>query len=221
MNKMLKGFVWICIIAPVVYLAIIWKDLPDRVAMHFDLHGNPDRFGSKNELWFTAALLAGISIGVYLLVTNLHRIDPKRYGKENEKRSFKIALAVTVFLSAIHFFIIYSSMQGRIKFGEGIILAAVALLFAVLGNYMHNLKPNYFIGIRLPWTLESEDNWKKTHILAGKLWFGVGLVLAIVCFLTPAAVARVLFFSGVALITIIPSVYSYRLFVKEKKSAKS
>jgi uncharacterized membrane protein len=218
MNKILKKLVWLFILAPVVYLITIWKKLPETVAMHFDLNGNPDRYGSKNELWITAALLAGVSAGVYLLTTNLHRIDPKRHAKDVKDKSFSIAITVVIFLTAIHFLIIYSSIQGRIKFGPGFILSAVALLFAILGNYMYNIKPNYFIGMRLPWTLESEDNWKKTHHLAGRLWFCAGIVMAIVCLLLPPATAFIVFFSGTLLITIIPAVYSYRLFAKAKKN---
>lgn len=218
MNKLLKKLVWLFILAPVVYLIIIWKKLPDTVAMHFDLHGNPDRFGSKNELWITAALLGGISAGIYLLITNLHRIDPKRYAKDIKDNSLNIAIAVVIFMSAIHFLIIYSSMQGRITFGPGLILAAVALLFAILGNYMYNIKPNYFIGLRLPWTLESEENWKKTHHLVGRLWFYAGIVMAIACLLLPPVAALIVFLTGTLLITIIPAVYSYRLFAKEKKN---
>lgn len=218
MNKVLKKIIWLFVLAPIVYLAIVWKKLPERVAMHFDLQGNPDRYGSKNELWATAALLAGVSIGTYLLVTNLHRIDPKRYAKDIKDRSLSIAFTVVIFLSGIHFLIIYSSMQGKITFGPGFIFAAVALLFAILGNYMYNIKPNYFIGMRLPWTLENEDNWKKTHQLAGRLWFCAGIIMAVVCLVLPPAAAFVVFLTGTILITIIPAVYSYSLFAKQKKT---
>lgn len=218
MTKLLKKIIWLFILAPVVYLIYIWKSLPDQVAMHFDLHGNPDRFGSKNELWFTAALLAGISAGIYLLTTNLHRIDPKRAAREVKDRSFNIAVTVVIFLTGIHFLIIYSSSQGSIKIQPGIIFAAIGLLFATLGNYMYNIKPNYFIGMRLPWTLENENNWKKTHQLAGRLWFVAGIIMAIVCLLIPPAAAFVVFLSGTLLISLIPAVYSYRLFAKEKKN---
>ncbi len=77
MNKIIKKLIWLIILAPVVYLAIIWKSLPETVAMHFDLQGNANRYGSKNELWFSAALLAGISAGVYLLILEEHDIGSR------------------------------------------------------------------------------------------------------------------------------------------------
>ena len=67
------------------------------------------------------------------------------------------------------------------EIGMRYVFAGVGLLLCLIGNYMHTIKPNYFAGLRLPWTLNNEDNWRKTHLLAGKLWFVGGLVIAILC----------------------------------------
>ena len=98
----------------------------------------------------------------------------------------------------------------------GLIFSGVGLLFAVIGNYMPNLKPNYFAGLRLPWTLENEDNWRKTHRLAGKLFFSGGLILAIICLFTSPIASIIIFFAGTMIITIIPCVYSYKLYKRQK-----
>ena len=100
----------------------------------------------------------------------------------------------------------------------GLILAGVGLLFAIIGNYLPNLRPNYFAGLRLPWTLENPENWKKTHALAGKLWFAGGLLLAVICLLMPDKIALIFFFVVTAIIIIIPCIYSYRLFKKQKEN---
>lgn len=99
-----------------------------------------------------------------------------------------------------------------------LILAAVCLLLAVIGNYMPNLKPNYFAGMRLPWTLEDPDNWKATHALAGKIWFIGGILLGIVCFILPQKAAFAVFMSGVVAMVLIPAVYSWRFYVNKKKA---
>nr|HQV06308.1 SdpI family protein [Chitinophagaceae bacterium] len=98
----------------------------------------------------------------------------------------------------------------------GILLSVVGLFFAILGNYMPNLKPNYFAGFRLPWTLENPENWKKTHALAGKLWVGGGMFLAIICLFIPSVIAIIVFFTVLIIITIIPCYYSYKMFRKKK-----
>lgn len=217
MKNILSKLVWLIIAVPAIYLFIIWNKIPAVVALHFDLQGNPDRFGSKNELITATAILSAVNIFVYLLLTNIHRIDPKKQAVENRERLRRIAFAVVVFFSGLLCVIMYSSMEGSIKPSMGLIFSAVGLLFAVIGNYMPNMKPNYFAGFRLPWALENPENWRKTHALAGKLWFGGGLLIAVVCLFLPPLPSLIFFFAVMLVITVIPAVFSYRLY-KEQKS---
>jgi uncharacterized membrane protein len=219
MNKLFNLLIWPVIIAPAAYLALVWNRLPEKVVMKFDLQGNPTRFGSKQEMIITIIIVATMNLLVYLLLINIHRIDPKKNAVENKERLQRIAFAVAVFLSAVLCLIISSASNGNIKFNTGLILAGTGLLFAIIGNYMPNLKPNYFAGFRLPWTLENEDNWKKTHALAGKLWFAGGLLLAVVCLFIPAAIALIVFFTVITIVTIIPGVFSYRLYRQQRLKA--
>jgi uncharacterized membrane protein len=216
MDKFLKRIAWLVIIVPAFYLVIAWNNLPERVAIHFDLKGNIDKYGSKKELLTTAIILIITNAVVYLILTNIYRIDPKKYASENKSRLHRMAFAVSVFVSAILCMIIYSSTHGNIKFNSRFILAGAGLLFAFIGNYMHNIKPNYFAGFRLPWTLENEENWKKTHALAGKLWFVGGLFISVICLLLPPAPAIAAFYTIMIVITLIPCGYSYRLYRKQK-----
>ena len=109
MNKFIKKIVWLFIIAPAVYLAIVWNTLPETIAMHFNLKGDIDRYGSKNELATMIMILIAVNALVYLLLPQVYRIDPKRYAAENKGRLFRIAFAVSVFTSAVLCLIIYSS----------------------------------------------------------------------------------------------------------------
>jgi uncharacterized membrane protein len=216
MENFMKKIIWLIIIIPAVYLAIVWNQLPERVAMHFNLKGDIDRYGSKNGLLLLISLLTVLNAGIYLLLTNMYRIDPKKKAADNKGRFQRIGFGVSVFMAAVLCFVIYSSVNGNAKFSVRLILAAVGLLFAFMGNYMHNIKPNYFAGIRLPWTLNNDENWKKTHLLAGKLWFVGGLLIAIMCLLLPVVLSMILFFIITVFITVIPGVYSYRLYKKQK-----
>ena len=220
MEKFINRAVWPILAAPAVYLALVWNNIPPQVALHFDWSGKADRFGSKNELLTTSFILVITNIAVYLILTNIYRIDPKKNAAENKDRLKRLAFGVVVFLSAVLSMIIYSSSKGNISFSSGILLSGMGLLFAFIGNYMHNIKPNYFAGFRLPWTLENEDNWKKTHALAGKLWFAGGLALAFICLFLSAKPAYILFLAVMGVLTIIPVVYSFRLFREQKKSEK-
>lgn len=216
MNKFLNRTVWIVVVIPMIYLALVWNSLPNKIAMHFDLHGNADKFDSKNQfLWFMM-FMAVISIIIYLLLCNIWRIDPKKYAAENKGRLQKIGFALVVFLSAIECIVIYMSTHVSLKLDLRFFFALIGIFWAVIANYMNNLKPNYFAGFRLPWTLENEENWRRTHHLASKLWFAGGLVIAAICIFTSTTVSIIAIFSILLTITVIPIVYSYRFYRKQK-----
>ncbi|HEX5654833.1 MAG TPA: SdpI family protein [Chitinophagaceae bacterium] len=216
MNTILKKIVWLIMLIPALYLGLVWNKIPQQVAMHYDLQGNPDRYGSKNELLTLAFVLIVMNALSYLILTNIYRIDPKKYAAENKGRLQRIGFLVVVFIAGILCLFINSAVSGSLKLSMGFIFAGIGLLFAAIGNYMPNLKPNYFAGLRLPWTLENEENWRKTHAMAGKLWFGGGLLLAVICLFTPPITTFIIFFAVTFIIVIIPCIYSYKLYRKQK-----
>ncbi|MFD2918735.1 SdpI family protein [Terrimonas rubra] len=220
MNKLVKLLIWPVFIAPLVYLAFAWSKLPATVPLHFNFNGQPDRYGSKYELLLPVGIMVVVSIGVYYLLNNLHRIDPKKsYTEENRGRMQRLALGLTLFMSALGCYIVQSSVDGMINMPGNYIVALLGLLFAFLGNYMYTIKPNYFAGFRMPWTLNDNENWRLTHKLAGVLWFAGGLLIALLALVLPARFAMGAFITVTLIITLIPAVYSYRLYANKKKQA--
>jgi len=197
---------------PAAYLAIIWNTLPQRVPTHFNIKMEPDRFGDRSELWLTTGIMILVSIGVYFLLTNIHKIDPKRRNVAQTSVFRKLAFGIALFVTALNFLII-TSAKG-IHSVQSYLFPLLGLLFAFLGNYMVNIKPNYFAGFRLPWTLADDNNWRKTHQLGGKLWFIGGILIAVVCIFLPAKPAFIFFIAVVPVLIIIPVVYSYKIFRK-------
>jgi len=122
---------------------------------------------------------------------------------------------VVVFITAIICLLIYSSIGGNIQFGTRFMISGVGFLFAVIGNYMYNMKPNYFAGIRLPWTLSNDENWRRTHLLGGKLFFGGGLLIAVSCLFTSFMVSIIILLAITMIIALITCIYSYRLYKKQ------
>lgn len=216
MDKFLKRAIWLFIIGPAIYLAIVWNNLPETIAMHFNLKGEPDRYGSKNELITMTLILTAVNVAVYLLLPQVYRIDPKRYAAENKSRLHRIAFALSVFIAAVLCLLIYTSVHENFKISGRFITAGVGLLLAVVGNYMYNIKPNYFAGIRLPWTLSNDENWRKTHLLGGKLMFGGGLLIAVISLFTSFLLSMVILFVIMSLVIIITCIYSYNLYKKLK-----
>lgn len=203
-------FILIALI-PFVYLAFIWNQLPETVPMHWNASGEIDRYGSKNGLWLTTFMMAGLG---YFLFLVLPKIDPK--GKLNSmgNKLNHLRFALSIFMSALAVFIIYSTKQSESK--PTFIFILIGLLFAILGNYFKTIKPNYFIGIRTPWTLENENVWKKTHLLGGKLWFAGGLLIILFSLLLPENLSLYLFLGVTIIISAVPIVYSYLEFKKLK-----
>ncbi len=200
---------------PLVYLASVYKSLPDIVATHFGIDGKPNGFGTKTEFAGIVLFMALTAMGVYLLIKNIHKIDPKKSAKFSSDSMNKIALGIVIFFTGLNILIVYSTIKNEFVFHK-LMLPFVGLFFAFLGNVMYSVKQNYFVGIRTPWTLESEDIWRKTHQLGGKLWFAGGLLIAIVTLLLNNTASFAFFLSVAGFIVIVPVVYSYMLFRKSK-----
>jgi uncharacterized membrane protein len=203
-------------LVPAIYLAVLWKNIPQTVPIHFDLKGNVDKYGSKHELLILIAILTVLNIAVYLVVSNVYKIDPRKGASLNKDRMKRIAVGVSVYLSAIMIMVIYEIAHNDTSLTMKFVFVAMGLLFALLGNNMYNIQPNYFAGIRLPWTLESEDNWRKTHHLAGRLWFFGGLIFAAIALLLNFNMAGIIVAAIMAILIIIPIIYSYNLYKKSK-----
>jgi uncharacterized membrane protein len=112
-------------------------------------------------------------------------------------------------LSAV---IIYASVKGHFVLPQNILYPVLGIFFAYLGNLMNNVKPNYFVGIRTPWTLENEVVWRKTHKLAARIWLPGGILLGILGLMLPEMAAHFTFVTAVLIMALVPVVYSYILF---------
>ena len=198
---------------PVVYVAYIYSSLPASVPIHFDAEGKPNQYGTKGEFMGTQAILLGSAVFVYLLLKFLPAIDPKKYVKYGEATFQKLALGMVLFLAALDIGIAFSTLNSSFNI-QKLILPVTGLLFAFLGNIMHSIKPNYFAGVRTPWTLEDDDTWRATHRLAGKLWFIGGIILTILVLMLPPKAGTIIFMSIIAAMVLIPVVYSYVYYKK-------
>src|SRR5438552_16430007 len=141
MDKFLKKIVWLIIIAPAVYLAIIWNKLPEKIAMHFNFKGVPNGYGSKNDLILVTILLTGFAITIFLLLPLVYKIDTKKSAVENKTRLLRLAFAITLFVSFVACIVINGATHGNTGFNIRLVFGSVGLLFCIVGNYMHNMRP--------------------------------------------------------------------------------
>jgi uncharacterized membrane protein len=203
-------------LVPIFYFLHIYSNLPQTVALHFDINGNPNRYGNKDELIGVQILLSVITITVYFLIHYLPKIDPKKTVSYSAETFKKVSFLLVIFLSAIQLITINSSITGRFTLNK-FLLPILGLFFAYLGNLMHSIKPNYFFGIRTPWTLEDPETWRATHQLGGKLWFIGGITITIITLILPTKIAFPIFIGIIITMSLIPVAYSYLYFKKHNQ----
>ena len=198
---------------PAAYLFFIYSSLPQIVPVHYGLNGAVNRYGSKGEFLTTAMVLLAAPALVYLLLKFLPNIDPKKKVKYGEATFQKLAFGIVIFISALNIAVTYATVNRGFEIDK-LILPLVGLLFVFIGNIMNSIKPNYFAGFRTPWALENEDNWRATHRLVSKMWFAGGILVTIFALILPSGPATIVMLSLVAVMTIIPFIYSYVYFKK-------
>jgi len=211
MNKYFKeSILWIFILIPFVYLSTIWNELPGIIPTHFDLTGNPNGWSDKNSL---IILLSSLGIGTYLLMLFIPKFDPKKKIEQMGEKYYSLRFLMTFFMSAISVYILYTG-NGK-HFNPAWFIALIGVFDTVFGNYLQTVKPNYFIGIRTPWTLENEQTWRNTHRLAGRLWIAGGLFILTISLTLTNKVALGIGFAIITIIlVIVPIIYSYAQFKK-------
>ena len=196
---------------PFIYLAMIWKTLPQEVPIHFNFEGQPDNYADRSFLWFMPGML---SFFIYLLMIFIPLLDPKGKLNEMAQKYNGLVLLIIGFMSILSLYILYITNSGSFS-SPKIIFGLIGVLFAILGNFMPTMKPNYFMGVRTPWTLENEVVWRKTHLLSGRLWMAGG-VLIIIFAIVPGSlkVFITLFVLVIIILTLIPIIFSY-VYYKE------
>ena len=209
-------FVFLTALTPLIYLAIVYDGLNNTVPVHFNLEGKADSFGNKSTLWLAVITLAVSAILVYLLLKFIPLIDPKKKAVQSSAVYQKIAFATAILLTGIGFLIIQSAKTGSF-YSSNFMFAGLGLLFAFIGNLMYSIKPNYFAGIRTPWTLEDEDTWRKTHQLASRIWVAGGIALSIFAIVLPIKILIIVFYSIMGVMVLIPVIYSYTYYKKHHK----
>ncbi len=198
--------------------AITYMQAPDIVPIHWNLEGNPDNFAPKGIGIF---LLPLINTGLYVFLLFIPMIDPNNQQLQGSMKTLQwIRLGTHGLLAIIMGWTSLSILESTIVKPEWI-FAIVALFLAFLGKVMVNVKQNYFVGIRTPWTLSNEVVWDDTHRFAAPLWLYSGILMTVIISLLTmsgftAKIILPMFLVWVFTIVIIPIAYSYKRFKEQK-----
>ena len=193
---------------PILIGVILWDKLPDQVPVHWDINGAVDGYATKTQAVFVMPLVLVAFQWVCVLVTSL---DPKKQNVND--KLFSLVLWIIPIISLLCNSMVFATALGHKVSVEIIMPLFMGALFVIIGNYMPKCKQSYTLGIKLPWTLDDEENWNKTHRMAGFLWVIGGVVIMATAFL------GIFWFFFVVLIpmVIVPTIYSYLLYKKSKK----
>ena len=183
-NLRIEAVQWAMIGAMFVFAAVLWPSAPDRIPVHWGLSGEPDRYGGKVE---GLLLLPLLTLGVYLLMLFVPRIDPRRDSYALFRGAYAVfRLSMVVFLALIYGLILLW-VRGIELDVAVVVPVLIGALLIVLGNLLGKIRPNWFVGVKTPWTLSSRRSWVKTHRMAGWTFVLLGLAMMVLGFAEPTS----------------------------------
>ena len=195
----------VCLI-PIVAGALVYSRLPETMATHWNMSGEADGWSSRA---FAVFGLPGILLAVNLLIPFALQADPKH--KNMSGALVNIVIWTVPVVSLLCSGLTLGRALGYDLRIEVVLPVFMGVLFILIGNYLPKTKQSYTMGIKLPWTLASEENWNRTHRLAGFLWVLGGAYFIVMSFIGWSLIA---FLIPIALMVLVPTVYSYLLYRK-------
>ena len=190
---------------PIVAGLYLWDMLPEQVPSHWDVNGEIDGWSSKPFFVFG---LPSIMLAAQWLCVLGTAADPKK--ANHSDKVLHLVLWIIPVLSIVLSAMTYMITLGHSVRVEVIMPLIIGLVFTIIGNYLPKCKQSYTVGIKIPWTLHSEENWNRTHRFAGRLWLVCGLGIMLTAFIGGFWV----FWAIVLVMAIAPMVYSYLLHRK-------
>ena len=195
----------IAILLPMLAGIILWNRLPDQIPSHWNAAGEVDGWSSKPFTVFGLPLI--LLAAQWLCVLGTYA-DPKK--ESHTRKILHMVFWIIPVLSLLLHTVTYAVALGKDVRMEMVMPVFIGLLFAIIGNYLPKCKQNYTIGIKIPWTLNSEENWNRTHRFAGRIWVICGFTIMLSGFFGAFWI-----FLGIVLIMVFaPFTYSYILHRK-------
>jgi uncharacterized membrane protein len=195
----------------------VFSRLPERVPVHWGISGDPNRYGSRIE---GAFLMPALMVVLYVIMQWYPSRDPRAPNIAKFRGAYDtVVAAIIAFLGVVHVVALGSSLGWRVDITTTAVLG-VGALFLVLGNLLPLVRSNFIFGIRTPWTLSSESVWTRSHRVGGYTMVAAGLLTIVSAFLARPIGLVVAIVSLVAS-GLIPVVYSYLLWSKERGGPSS
>jgi len=192
-----------------------YPTLPESMPTHWNVYGNIDSYMPKQYAVWMFPLLGLLMLILFKIVPSF---DPNKKKYQHFVTEWQILQ--TIFIA---FFTYMQGITFYVAHNPSLIIMrpmfiGLGILFILLGNYLSKIRQNYFIGIKVPWTLASEDNWNKTHRFASWTFVIAGIIVFIEAFFIWEATPIV--FGSLMLGSFLPVLFSYLLFKKKEHLMK-
>lgn len=210
----MQVFAWILSIFPLLLVAAVYARLPAKVPMQWGFHDQV-RYDDKWQLLVVSLLPVVFAV----LFPLLPKLDPKRQNYDKFRGSYELfQVIMMLFLLIIVAICVVEALRPGTLNVAMVVCLLCGLLFTALGNMMPKFRPNWFCGIRTPWTVSSESVWQRTHRLGGRLFFATGLLTIAGAFVPNDTVRFALLFAPLTIATVVPVVLSYRWYQQEQQA---
>lgn len=195
---------------PILIGLILWNQLPDPMVTHWDGNGVPNGYSSKLFAVFGLPLFLLMIHWLCVIITSA---DPKKSALNT--KLVAIVLWICPVVSLFCGMAIYAEALGFSLRVERCCQIFIGTLFIILGNYLPKCEQNYTVGIKLPWTMHSTENWNRTHRFAGPVWVLGGAVMILSVFGNFMVTTMIV----VLAVTLLPTVYSYWYYKKYEQNS--
>jgi uncharacterized membrane protein len=193
--------------------ALAYPRMPGKVPVHWGISGEADRWGTRFE---AAVLFPVLMLGAWLLLRVLPRIDPRAPNYAKMQPTYDVTVNATLTLLLVVHVVVLLAGLGYAVPVAGLTPVLVGALFVTLGNVLPRARPNWFFGIRTPWTLSNDRVWARTHRVGGYAMTAAGVVILVGAAL-PGAWSFALLIVASAVGAIGPIVYSYVAWRQETR----
>ncbi len=213
MKKKIDLLLWVLALLPLAGTAAVYRHLPNQVPINWGLDGSVT-YGGRETLW---PLAAG-ALAMLLLFRILPKIDPRGENYGRFRGAYDVTVLATVLiLNLLCAVVVTEALRPGTLSVERVILCAVGVFMAVLGNVMPKFKSNFFAGVRNPWTLSDPDVWNRAQRLSGRLLVLWGVLMAAVGLVLPRQGMFAVIAAGAAVVAAVPTVMSYLWYRRKKR----
>lgn len=194
------------LVAALIYTAIVYPALPDLMPIHWNLRGEPDGWAEKR---YAVWMMPGMMALLLAFLPALPALSPRQFSMASFLGTYNdMMLMVITLLGYLDILMLRAALDPHMPFFKALMIG-MHLMFILLGNVLGKTRRNYFMGIRTPWTLSSDEVWIGTHRMGARVFVATGIIgIVAVCLGVPPEATLLLLIP----LIVAPIVYSYVLY---------